>query len=181
MFSKILFIIGLFFVIFSAGSTSFAQNKQTAVKDSTAQETLSTAPVKDSTGKTTTENEPIKDITVLAGTKFNIIIANQLATNRSFKGSTFSANLAADLKVDTIVVSPKNSLVIGKIVESKRGQGLGDAKLSIQINEITVNKELVPVVTEPIIVKGERKRNAEAEIPAGTIEEVQLKSPLVIK
>ncbi len=164
MSNRIITLLFLFtFSIFV--SNLFAQADQDNAKDSTVQ----------------IKEEPVKDVTVPTGTKFNIIISNQLATNRNFKGSTFSANLAADLKVDTIVVSPKNSLVIGKIVESKRGQGLGDAELSIQINEITVNKELVPVVTEPIIVKGERKRNAEAEIPAGTIEEVLLKSPLVIK
>ena len=152
----------LLLIVFLIPSLSFAQNDQAATPDSV-------------------KSEVISGVTVPAGTKFNIIIANQLATNRSFKGSTFSANLAADIKVDTIVVSPKNSLVIGKIVESKRGQGLGDAELSIQINEITVNKKLVPVVTEPIIVKGERKRNAEAEIPAGTIKEVSLTKALVIE
>jgi len=163
MFNRINLV--LFFLISIGVSSLLAQADQNSAKDSTAQ----------------IKEEPVKDVTVPAGTKFNIIIANQLATNKSFEGSTFSANLAADLKLDSIIVSPKNSLVIGKIVKSKRGQGLGDAELSIQITEITVNSELVPVITDPIVVKGERKRNAEAEIPAGTIEEVQLKSPLVIK
>ena len=144
-----------------------------------AQETESST--LDSTGKSTTSENLIKDITVPAGTKFNITIGSQLATNKSFEGSTFSANLANDLKLDTIVVSPKNSLVIGKIIESKRGQGLGDARLSIQVTEITINDQLMSVDTDPIVVKGERKRNAEAEIPAGTIEEVTLKNSLVIK
>ena len=83
--------------------------------------------------------------------------------------------------LDTIKISPKSSQVIGKIVESKSGKGIGDAKLSIQVTEITVNKRLIPVVTNPIVVKGERKRNAEAEIAAGTIKEVTLKNALVIK
>ena len=41
---------------FSVQSISTAQNEQAAVKDSTTQETISTAPVKDSTAKTTTEH-----------------------------------------------------------------------------------------------------------------------------
>ena len=163
MFSNIKLVS--LFLIFIGVASLFAQADLNNANDSTAQ----------------TKKEPVKDVTVPAGTKFNIIIANQLATNRSFEGSTFSANLAQDLKVDTIVVSPKNSLVIGKIVESKRGQGLGDARLSIQITEITVNEKMITVNTDPIVVKGERKRNAEAEIPAGTVEEIKLNKALVIK
>ena len=79
------------------------------------------------------------------------------------------------------MVSPKGSQVIGKIVESKSGQGIGDARLSIQITEITVNNKLMPVDTNPITVKAERRRNAEAEIPSGTIEEVKLAKALQVE
>jgi len=154
----------LFIVAFSFQSLSFAQNDQ--------------APVKDSTSKTDTE--PIAGVTIPAGTKFTIIISTQLATNRNVEGSTFSASLDADLKVDTVVVSPKGSQVIGKIVESKSGKGIGEAKLSIQVTEITINKQLTPVVTDLIVVKGGHRRDAEAEISAGTVKEVTLKQALII-
>lgn len=165
MLSKLILCF-LFLGVFIATPALYAQADETDAKDSVTQSTSS--------------KDIVKDVTVPAGTKFSVIITNQLATNRSFEGSTFSANLADDLKVDTIVVSQKNSLVIGKIVESKKAQGLGDAKLSIQITEITINDQLVPVVTNPIVVKSERKRNSEAEIPAGTIEEVVLTKALEV-
>jgi|WetSurMetagenome_2_1015567.scaffolds.fasta_scaffold27604_4 hypothetical protein len=167
MLNKIIDTLVLLFLFSSATFTIIAQNDKALVKDST--------------NKSTTSKELVKNLTVPAGTKFTVTINTQLATNRNVAGSTFSASLAADLKLDTIVVSPKNSQVIGKIVESKSGQGLGDAKLSIQITEITVNNQLIPVVTNPINVKGGRKRDSAAEIPAGTIEEVSLTQPLIIK
>jgi hypothetical protein len=167
MLNKINNTLVLLFLFSSATFTLIAQNDQT--------------PAKDSTTKSTTSKELVKNLTVPAGTKFTVTINTQLATDRNVAGSTFSASLSADLKLDTIVVSPKNSQVIGKIVESKSGQGLGDAKLSIQITEITVNNQLTPVVTNPINVKGGRKRDSAAEIPAGTIEEVTLTHALIIK
>jgi len=39
---------------------------------------------------------------------------------------------------------------------------------------------LTPVATEPIVVKGEHRRNAEAEISAGSVEEITLKQALKI-
>ena len=155
----------LILFLFSSCFTAFSQDDKLTDKDSTNSSKVKT----------------LKSVTVPAGTKFSILINNQLATHKSFEGSTFSAALASDFLLDTLVISPKNSLVMGKIIESKRGQGLGDAKLTIQIIEITVNNKLVEVVTNPVSVKGEHKRNAEAEIPAGTIQEISLKSELIIK
>ncbi len=166
MFNKFITPIFLGFCFCLFAQISFAQVDELIIKDSTAQSIKS--------------EEPIKDVTVPAGTKFTIIISSQLATNRNVEGSTFSATLNADLKVDTIIVSPKSSQVIGKIVESKSGKGIGESKLSIQVTEITINKQLTPVVTDPIVVKGEHRRNAEAEITAGTVKEVTLKQALKI-
>jgi hypothetical protein len=167
MFYKILILALLIYVTIVVEYPIFAQGNKSEINDSTTQSIKS--------------EEPIKDVTVPTGTKFTINIVSKLATNRNVEGSTFSATLAADLKVDTIVVSPKGSQVIGKIVESKSGQGIGDAKLSIQITEITVNNKLIPVETNPITEKAERRRNAEAEIPAGTTKECSLKQALIIK
>jgi hypothetical protein len=167
MLNKIIITLILLFLFSSATFNLIAQNGKALVKDSTT--------------KSTTSKDLVKNLTVPAGTKFTVTINTQLATNRNVAGSTFSASLAADLKLDTIVVSQKNSQVIGKIVESKSGQGLGDAKLSIQITEITVNNQLTPVDTNPIDVKGGRKRDSAAEIAAGTIEEVTLTQALIIK
>ncbi len=185
----------LFFVAISFQSISNAQDDQAAVKDSTTQETISTAPVKDSTAQETTSTEPAKDstaktttepapisgITVPARTKFKVNINMTLSNSRNVAGSSFTSILEADFVFDEKIISPKGSQVIGKIVESKGGQGIGDAKLSFQFTDITINDQLTPIVTDPIVVKGGRKRKDQAEVAAGTIEEVPLKKALVIK
>jgi len=185
MFYKIILSLVILLFVVSPGYILFAQDEHDhdheASIDSTVQTADTVKSVTEDTVQPEKSDEPIKDVTVPAGTKFAIIINSQLGTDRSFAGSTFSASLADDLLIDTIVVSPKNSLVVGKIVESKKAQGLGDAMLSIQITEITINDQLVPVNTNPITVKGKRKRNAEAEIPSGTIEEVVLTKKLEVK
>jgi hypothetical protein len=170
-----------FLMAISVQSISTAQNDQAAVKDSTTQETISTAPVKDSTAQEITSTEPITGVTIPAGTKFKVNINMSLSNSRNVAGSSFTAILEADFVFDEKIISPKGSQVIGKIVESKGGQGIGDSKLSFQFTDITVNKQLTPIVTDPIEVKGGRSRKDEVKIAAGTIEEVPLKKALVIK
>ena len=145
---------------FSFQSLLNAQSDSTVSKDSTAK---------------------ISGVTVPAGTKFLVNINSTLSNSKNFAGSSFTAILAADFVYDEKVISPKGSQVIGKIVESKGGQGIGESKLSFQFTEITINKQLTPIVTDPIVVEGGHKRKAQVEVAAGTLEEVPLKSALVIK
>jgi len=166
--SRYLFAFVLSFLMaISIQSLSIAQNDQAAVKDSTA--------------KTTTAPAPISGVTVPAGTKFMVNINSGLSNSKNVAGSSFASILEADFVFDGKVISPKGSQVIGKIVESKGGQGFGDAKLSFQFTDITVNKQLTPIVTDPIDVKGGHGRKGQAEVAAGTLEEVPLKTALVIK
>ncbi len=166
--SRYLFAFVLSFLMaISVLSVSKAQNDQAAVKDSTA--------------KTTTPPAPISGVTVPAGTKFLVNINSTLSNSKNVAGSSFTAVLGADLVFDGKVISPKGSQVIGKIVKSTSGQGMGSAELSFQFTDLTINKQLTPIVTDPIEVKGGRGRKSEAEVAAGTLEEVPLKEALVIK
>ncbi len=162
-------IRSLFYILitFSFHTLAFAQNDSTSVKDSTTQKTGTI--------------EPITGVTIPAGTKFVVNINTALSSGKNAAGSTFSAILNADLVVDGKIISPKGSQVLGKIVKSSSGKGMGGAELSFQFTEITVNNQLTPIVTDPIEVKGGRGRKDEAEVAAGTIEEVPLKEALVIK
>jgi hypothetical protein len=157
----------IFLVAYSFQSLSTAQTDPAAVKDSTT--------------KTTTPPAPISGVTVPVGTKFMVNINSTLSNSKNVAGSSFTAILEADFMFDGKVISPKGSQVIGKIVESKGGQGIGDAKLSFQFTDITVNKVLTPIVTNPIEVKGGRGKKGQAEVAAGTLEEIPLKAALVIK
>jgi hypothetical protein len=166
--SKYLFVFVMSFLMaISVKSVSNAQTDPAAVKDSTA--------------KTTTAEAPISGVTIPAGTKFVVNINTAISTAKNVAGSSFTTILDADFVFDGKVISPKGSQVIGKIVEAKSGGGLGEAKLSFQFTDITVNKQLTPIVTDPIEVKGGRGRKDQVEIAAGTLEEVPLKAALVIK
>ena len=167
MLYKIIFTLILLLSYFGTSSSILAQSNDTAVKDTTTQ--------------TTSKSESIKNVTVPAGTKFTILINTALSSDKNATGSTFSAVISDDFIFESDTIAKKNSQVIGKIVESKSGKGLGDAELSIQITEITVNKQLTQVVTNPVTVKGGRGRKSEAQITAGTVETVTLKEALVIK
>lgn len=156
-----------FLMAFSIQSISSAQNDPAAVKDSTV--------------KTTTPPAPISGVTVPAGTKFIVNLNTPLSNSKNVAGSSFTAILEADFVFDEKVISPKGSQVIGKIVESNGGGGIGGSKLSFQFTDITINNELTSIVTDPIEVKGGRSKKDQVEIAAGTLEEVPLKAALVIK
>jgi hypothetical protein len=160
MFKNLLTFVVLVLISFSIQSFSTAQTDSTAAKDTTAK---------------------ISGVTVPAGTKFVVNINTVLSSAKNAAGSSFTAVLEADFVFDGKVISPKGSQVIGKIVKSTGGKGMGGAELSFQFTDVTVNKELTPIVTDPIEVKGGRGRKDEAEVAAGTLEEVPLKSALVIK
>jgi hypothetical protein len=160
MYRYLLVFVMSFFMAISIQAIITAQTDSTTAKDSTAK---------------------ISGVTVPVGTKFMVNINSGLSNSKNVAGSSFTAILAADFVYEGKVISPKGSQVIGKIVESKGGQGIGDAKLSFQFTDITINKQLAPIVTDPIEVKGGRGKKVQAEVAAGTIEEVPLKSPLVIK
>ena len=157
----------LIFLISPALNFSYSQNEDSAATDSTT--------------KTKSSTETKKDLTVPSGTKFSVSFNSEIATNKNVSGSTFSAVLAEDFIIEGDTIALKNSQVIGKILESKSGQGIGDAKLSIQITEIAINNKLTPIVTDQIDVKGGRKRDAEAVIAAGSVKEVIIKQSLVVK
>lgn len=162
-------IRSLFYILitFSFHTLAFAQNDSTSVKDSTTQKTGTI--------------EPVTGVTIPAGTNFVVNINAALSTSKNVAGSSFTSILEADFVFDGKVISPKGSQVIGKIVKSSSGKGMGSAELSFQFTDITVNNQLAPIVTDPIEVKGGRGRKDEAEVAAGTLEEVPLKEALVIK
>jgi hypothetical protein len=143
----------------------FVQSYLTAQTDSTVQATTS----------------PVTGITIPEGTKLMVNINTSISTAKNSKGSTFTSILEADFVFDGKVISPKGSQVNGKIIDSQDGKGAGGAKLTFQFTEITVNNQLTPIVTDPIEVKGGKKRKDQVEIPAGTIKEIPLKAALVIK
>ena len=168
MVNKITFSFLCLSVVFSLHSLSVAQTDSTGVKDTTAVQT-------------STDKVPVSGITIPEGTKLIVNINTPISTTKNPTGSTFTSILEADFVFGGMVISPKGSQVQGKVLESQGGKGVGGSKLTFQFTDIIVNNQLTPIVTDPISVKGGRKRKDNVEIPAGTIEEVPLKAPLVIK
>ena len=161
-------IVMCFMIISSIRILPAYQSDSTVVKDSTAVQTsISTAPV--------------SGITIPEGTKLMVNVNKPISTASNPAGSSFSSILEVDFVFDGKVISPKGSPIYGKVIECRGGKVIGGSKLTFQFTDIMVNNQLTPIVTDPISVEGGRKRKDSIEVSAGTIEEVLLKAPLVIK
>ena len=168
MSNKIILTVICIMISFFGKSWAANQSDSTVVKDST-------------TVQSTTPTTPVVGITIPEGTKLMVNINTPINTAKNPAGSTFTSILEVDFVFDGKIISPKGSHVNGKVIESQGGKEAGGAKLTFQFTDIMVNNQLTPIVTDPISVEGGRKRKDSIEVSAGTIEEVPLKAPLVIK
>ena len=107
-------------------------------------------------------------VTVPAGTKLMLKTKDAVSTASHQKGAKFTAELETDLAVDGQVVVPKGTLVYGTVLESRGGRALGAVRLVVTFTELSLNNQMIPIVTDDVGAEGGRGSTAKA-VGAGAL------------
>ena len=91
-----------------------------------------------------------KKVTIPAGT--SLLVKLDTAVSSSDKpGTKFSGVLQGDLTGDGVPVIKAGSAVYGEVTESKSAKRVrGKAEVTFALNQVRINGQLVPIVTQPI-------------------------------
>jgi hypothetical protein len=97
-------------------------------------------------------------ITVNAGTGLLVRMGSTISTSSSKQGEFFSSTLESDLVQNGVVVAPKGTTVYGKVTQLQQaGRLAGQNRLELQVTDILINNERVPVVTAGVGAEGARE------------------------
>lgn len=97
-------------------------------------------------------------VTVNAGTGLLVRMGSTISTASSKQGEFFSSTLEADLVADGVVVAPKGSTVYGTVtVLQQAGRMAGQNQLELQVTDILIDNQRVPVVTAGVGAEGARE------------------------
>lgn len=86
--------------------------------------------------------------TAPAGTKVMIKMKDAISTASHKQGSKFTAVLESDLAGNGVVIAPKGTLVYGTVLESRGGRAIGTSKLLVTFTDLSINNQLIPIVTD---------------------------------
>ena len=98
---------------------------------------------------------PPKPVVLAAGTALKVRTTNTLSTKLQKAGDTFEVSLAEPLVVDGKEVVAKNTMLMGRVVESDPGGRVkGVASLSIELNHLhTADGKMVEIATNTVSVE----------------------------
>jgi hypothetical protein len=88
-----------------------------------------------------------KLVTVPKGTAISATVGQTLASNKSHAGDSFTASLAAPVKVGGKTVIPKGAQVTGRVVTAKKK---GPAELTVQLASVEIRGMSYPLETNSI-------------------------------
>ncbi len=104
-----------------------------------------------------------RHITIPAGSRVSVRLAQSLDTNRDKPGTPFVAHLSAPIVHNGEVVLPKGALCHGHLVESKpSGRLTGRAVMRLSLDTVQVNGATYTLATSQpgMVSKNHKKRNA---------------------
>ena len=98
-------------------------------------------------GQGQTQGAPTK-VTVPAGTRILIRMANSVDSSKQQVGYRFTANLETNLQVDDVIVAPRGTTVYGRLAQAKSaGNMSGGAELTLELTDIVINGTAYPLLT----------------------------------
>jgi len=102
-------------------------------------------------------------ITVPAGTRIVIRMADSVDTKRHKAGHKFRGQLEGALVVNGVTVAPRGTMLYGVIVDARKsGRAAGKSSLTMEFTDIMIDDQLFPIATEALSAQtgGEGKRTA---------------------
>jgi len=102
-------------------------------------------------------------ITVPAGTRLVIRMADSIDTKRHKAGHKFRGQLEGAMVVNGVTVAPRGTMLYGVIVDAKKsGRAAGSSSLTMEFTDIMIDDQLFPIATEALAAQtgGEGKRTA---------------------
>jgi len=87
-------------------------------------------------------------ITVPAGTRIIIRLAETLSSDQQRSGARFTARLETNLMVGGVVAAPQGATVHGQVVSlQSAGRMAGGSELALQLTDIVINGTAHPIIT----------------------------------
>jgi hypothetical protein len=139
--------------------------------------TTDTPPAKSSTSSTSLPDDPDTvahaeakpaNATIPAGTRISVRTIDTIDSTYNVVGDRFTASLEEPLMVDGNVVAAKDSLVYGRLTQSKEsGTFTGRSQLRLELTGIAVNGKMVPIVTGEYEVNGKSRGASTAKRTVG--------------
>ncbi len=190
--------------------TTIIVSDSTTVPDSVLGKNAETDSIKITTADSASVSADSAGITIPAGTKLSIYFYKSISTAEP-SGFTFSQILDEDLTYEGEIIAPKGSPVKGKIIESREGTKLTFllTHISANGNTIEITTDIAGVTGKgntaniigpvsfmggafgggtagngapiPSGLAGLKYGKNDIQIPVGTLMEIPLKEPLVIK
>ena len=105
---------------------------------------------------------------ILAGTKLMIKTSEDISTASHQAGSRFKSELESDLILNGAVVAAKGSEIYGNVLESIGGRRIGNQRIMVTFDKITLNSQLVAMETDDVGAEGGRGGAARA-VGAGAL------------
>jgi hypothetical protein len=107
-------------------------------------------------------------ITIPAGTTVSVRTTDAIDSTYNFVGDRFQASLAEPLMVEDNVVVAKDTIVYGRLTQSKEsGTFAGRSQLRLELIGIVVNGKMVPVVTGEYELNGKSRGASTAKRTIG--------------
>jgi hypothetical protein len=107
-------------------------------------------------------------ITIPAGTRISVRTIDAIDSTYNLVGDRFQASLAEPLMVEDSVIVAKDTLVYGRLTQSKEsGTFTGRSQLRLELIGIAVNGHMVPVVTGEYELTGKSRGASTAKRTVG--------------
>jgi hypothetical protein len=108
------------------------------------------------------------NVTIPAGTRISVRTIDAIDSSRNLPGDRFQASLAEPLMLDGDVVVEKDTLVFGRLTQSKEsGTFSGRSQLRLELTGIVVQGKTVPVLTGDYEVTGKSRGASTAKRTVG--------------
>jgi hypothetical protein len=99
--------------------------------------------------------QQVTRVTVPAGTRILVRMADSVDSSKQKAGYRFTANLETNLQAEDVVVAPSGTTVYGHLASaSSAGRMKGSSQLTLELTDIVINGTAYPFLTSTYEVEG---------------------------